>query len=147
MAGDGVGLSGMVAKWTSGDFGGADRKPGEEVEEAGRVPAEISASLVIFEFVEEENAFFDFGGSGRFGLSSLEPELFGQPVLVFGFAPAREVVFVEVFTDVAEGGDDSFGGKAVLEHEVDAVADGLGEPGDLARVAGVEPGVCLRIEN
>jgi len=74
------------------------------------------------------------GVVGKFGMvaGEMEPELLLEPILVIGSTPAGEIVFVEVLAGVAEGGDDLGVGEAVLEHEVDLVAEGGRELGDFA---------------
>jgi hypothetical protein len=90
------------------------------------------------ELVEEYSRLFDFRGWFGPAAGGVAPDLFGEPVLVIGFAPAGEVVLVEVFADVAEPGDDVGIREAVLEHKVDLLADGGREPGDFAGATAVE---------
>ena len=61
-----------------------------------------------------------------------------EKILMIGFAPAGEVIFVEAVAGVTKPGDDLGVGDAVLEQEVDLVADGWREFGDFAGAAAVK---------
>lgn len=57
---------------------------------------------------------------------------------MIGFAPAGEVVLVEMFAVVAKPGDDVGVRNAVLEHAVDLLAEGGREVADLSSATAVK---------
>ena len=58
--------------------------------------------------------------------------LLQEPILVTGIFPTGEVHNVKAFTLLAEAPDNSGVGDAVLDHEIDFVADGFGEMGNFS---------------
>jgi len=102
------------------------------------IAGERLAQCIGVQVVQQESHVFDLGPGRRAPGGGVEPGLFGQPVLVVGFSPAREVVLVEAFAGVTEVGDDGGVREAVEEHEVDLVANGLREAGDFAGTATTE---------
>jgi len=75
----------------------------------------------------------EFLGEFEAGVNLVEEELLAEPVLVAAVFPSAEVVFAEVGGVRAEAEDDFGVGEAVLEQEVNLVADGLGEACDFAK--------------
>ncbi len=71
------------------------------------------------------------------GMNFFAPDLFFEPVLVTAFMPMGEVGVVEGGALLVEFFDDGRVGGAVVEHLVDEVALGFGEPGDFAVAAAV----------
>ena len=104
---------------------------------AVRAPGDGCLQCVGVQVVDEGGQFLDSRRGLRTASHGLSPGLLGQPVLVVGFSPAREVVFVEA-GDGAELMDDVGIGEAVEEHGVDLAADVFGQAGDFAGAPAVE---------
>jgi len=73
-----------------------------------------------------------------FGRDLIEPLALKEPVLVTASLPFPDVGDIEVLAVVAEALDDVGVGKAVEEHLVDLVANGIGETGDFSVAAMLE---------
>lgn len=72
------------------------------------------------------------GSAGAPGDALGNEALLAEMVLVSALFPAVEHIDVEIFTVIAQGGNDVFVNDAVVHHLVDAPADFFGEPGDIA---------------
>ncbi len=80
------------------------------------------------------------GGKVWIRVGELDPKLLSQPILMVGFAPAGEVVFVEVLARGAEGGDYIGIGMAIQEEAIDLLTERLREAGDFTFTASVDGG-------
>ena len=108
---------------------------GGEVLEEGH----FAADLLEFDGVEAVGVAEEVGGGFGLGACVVGEELGLEVILVAAEAPIAEVIFVEVSAGGAEGGDDLLIRDAVVEHEVNLVAQGGGQACDFA----VAPGVGL----
>jgi hypothetical protein len=116
---------------------------GQSVEQDGvlaRLTGENAAHDVMAEFHAEAEKVLR-GLIGRELLmcrNHLFEPLFLEPILVLMEPPAREIIFIERFAGLPEPLDDLSVGQAIVDHDVDLLADSFGQMEDFAGAAAFE---------
>lgn len=105
---------------------------GAEVLEEGK----FAAGALNFCWIRVAGLADDIGGGLGLDGGTVADGLGLEVVLVTAEAPIAEVVLVKVLAERAEFMDDDLIGEAVIEHEVDFIAEGGGQAGDFAVAAG-----------
>jgi len=125
-AGEGIGEAGQF-----GEVGVVGPGAGEVVADGF---GDFEGGELEAAFGDEETVFAADQGFEGFatGAQFIGPRLGVEPVLVAAGAPGPEVINREVFAVVAEFLEDDGVGEAVVEHFVDAFAEGPRETGDFA---------------
>ena len=141
------GLGAAVAVFSENQ--GLAAEAGESVEHAvviGRVVGELAFSEGLEDLSEGDvdHGFLEGGvvvfaekvqGRLTLGAEVIEPDLLFEPSLVTVIFPFREVLGFEMLAGVAQAFDDVRVGYAVADGEVDLIAEGFGQAGDVAVAA------------